>query len=203
MSQFEILIVLIYERAVVRTSVAQWINTTQPSGDDEDGTDKGVSPLIAALAGFIVGCFTKMPEANDSPWPSYQTEKQKRRPTRDPIVLATIGLFFVTAASAVIAMLQWNTLQKSDETNRVGLRPYISGVGIDVDTERYPLYWTMSVILENSGGTPPLEMQYVIRSAPELPLDPEDIFQHPSETDAFFGTLSFRKAAFPSMVEKS
>jgi hypothetical protein len=44
----------------------------------------------------------------------------------------------------------------------------------------------MSAILENSGGTPPIELRYVIRSSPEFPLDSEEVYQHRSETDAFF-----------------
>jgi hypothetical protein len=97
-----------------------------------------------------------------------------------------MGLVLVGLLTAMVLGLQWFTFEKTDETNRVGLRPYISGVGLSADTERYPLYWDMSAILENSGGTPPLELRYVIRSSPEFPLDPEEVFQHPSETDAFF-----------------
>lgn len=118
--------------------------------------------------------------------PKASPDQTRKSAFRDPIVWFTAGLFIATVFSVVVFSLQWLTLEKTDETNRVGLRPYISGVGINVDTERYPLYWAMTVSLENSGGTPPLEMQYVIRSAPEFPLDPEDIFQRPSETDAFF-----------------
>jgi hypothetical protein len=97
-----------------------------------------------------------------------------------------MGLVLVGLLTAVVLGLQWCTFEKTDETNRVGLRPYISGVGLSADTERYPLYWDISAILENSGGTPPLELRYVIRSSPEFPLDPEEVFQHPSEADAFF-----------------
>jgi hypothetical protein len=97
----------------------------------------------------------------------------------------TMGLVFVGILTAGVLLLQWHSLERADDTSRAGLRPYISGTGINADIERYPLYWNLSATLENSGGTPPLELRYVIRSSPEFPLDPEEVFQHPSETDAF------------------
>jgi hypothetical protein len=114
-------------------------------------------------------------------------EAERRKNRRENLTIGSlIATTAITLALAIIGVLQWLTLDKSDETNRVGLRPYISGVGLTADVERFPLYWNLSAILENSGGTPPFELRYVLRSSPELPLDPEEVFQHPSETDAFF-----------------
>jgi hypothetical protein len=58
------------------------------------------------------------------------------------------------------------------------------------------MYWDMKAILENSGGTPPTLLRYVIRSSPDAPLDPEEIFQRPSETDAFFDLSIAPKGQF-------
>ena len=44
----------------------------------------------------------------------------------------------------------------------------------------------MKAVLENTGGTPSLDLRYVIRSSPEFPVNPEEMYQWPSETDAFF-----------------
>jgi hypothetical protein len=99
----------------------------------------------------------------------------------------TVGLVLVGLLTVAVLSLHWLTFEKTDETNRVGLRPYISGVGLKADTERFlPIYWALSAIFENSGGTPPIQMRYVIRSSADFSSDPEEIFQHPVETDAFF-----------------
>jgi hypothetical protein len=98
----------------------------------------------------------------------------------------TRGLVIVGLITIGVLTLQWCTFEKTDETTKAGLRPYISGVDLSADIDRFPGYWALKVILENSGGTPPTQMRYVIRSSSDFPLDPEDIFQHPSDTDAFF-----------------
>jgi hypothetical protein len=98
----------------------------------------------------------------------------------------TVCLVVVGFLTTLVLILQWRSFEKADETSRAGLRPYVSGVGLNADTERFPLYWDLSAVIENSGGTPPRELRYVIRSSPDFPLDPEEVFQHPSETDAFF-----------------
>jgi hypothetical protein len=131
---------------------------------------------------------------NEDQGPAKTQESNSSEPPNDGLLVRytrslrnwTVGLVLVGLLTVGVLSLQWFTFEKTDETNRVGLRPYISGVGLSADIERYPLYWDMSAILENSGGTPPLELRYVIRSSPEFPLDPEEVFQHPSETDAFF-----------------
>lgn len=98
----------------------------------------------------------------------------------------TGGLVAVGLLTTAVLLLQWHSFEKADETSRAGLRPYISGVGLNANTERLPLYWELTALLENSGGTPPNELRYVIRSSPDLPLDPEEVYEHPSEDDAFF-----------------
>lgn len=105
---------------------------------------------------------------------------------KEPMTAFTGALAICTAFLVAIGAMQYYTLKKSDETNRVGLRPYIFGTGMTVDTDRYPFNWDISVTLENSGGTPPSELQYFVRSSPEFPIDPEEIFRSPSETDYFF-----------------
>ena len=98
----------------------------------------------------------------------------------------TMGLVIVGVLTVAILSLQWLTFEKTDETNRVALRPYISGVGLNAEVERWPGYWVLKAVLENTGGTPSLDLRYVIRSSPEFPVDPEEMYQWPSETDAFF-----------------
>jgi hypothetical protein len=100
----------------------------------------------------------------------------------------TVGLVLVGLLTTGVLILQWRTFEKTDETNRVGLRPYISGIGLNADIERFPSYWDLKAVFENSGATPPIQMRYVIRSSADFSLDPEEIFQHPSETDGFFDT---------------
>jgi hypothetical protein len=97
-----------------------------------------------------------------------------------------MGLVIVGLITVGILSLQWFTFEKTDETNRVALRPYISGAGLNAEVERWPGYWVLRTILENTGGTPSLELRYVIRSSPEFPVDPEEMYKRPSETDAFF-----------------
>ena len=50
----------------------------------------------------------------------------------------TGGLVIVGGLTVAILSLQWCTFEKTDETNRVGLRPYISGIGLSADIERLP-----------------------------------------------------------------
>lgn len=108
-----------------------------------------------------------------------------RAKVKDPVTLFTAILAVCTLLLVIVGGLQYCALQQSDETNRVGLRPYISGVGLTVDSERDPLGWVVDVLLENSGGTPPLQLRYVIRSSADFSLDPEEIYQRPANTDAF------------------
>jgi hypothetical protein len=96
-----------------------------------------------------------------------------------------------TGLLVVVGYLQYQILQKTDETNRIGLRPYISAVKLDIDTETWPLYWKFRVVAENSGGTPPIDMRYLVHASTALPIDPEEIYKKPGELDTiFYGTIA-------------
>lgn len=107
-------------------------------------------------------------------------------------------LVIVTLLLVWVGVLQWCTLQsteavlnKTDETNRIATRPYISAVALQIDTERFPTHWMFNFVVENSGGTPPMEMRYLVRSSAEPPSDPEDVFRNPGPTDSIWhGTIA-------------
>ncbi|WP_156180004.1 hypothetical protein [Bradyrhizobium sp. LTSPM299] len=164
---------------------AKNIKPTNALNNNNNGDEKGnpTSPLVSAPI---------TPQTSASPNES-QTGKagdvpheglleQYTKSLRD----WTGGLVFVGLITVAVLSLQWWTFEKTDETNRAGLRPYISGVGLSADIDRFPGYWALKATLENSGGTPPTQLRYVIRSSADFSLDPEEIFQRPSETDAFF-----------------
>lgn len=98
--------------------------------------------------------------------------------------LATVFLVIVTGVLAYIAY-------RTDETNRITSRPYIAATGLTIDTQRLPMMWNFSIIFENSGGTPPVGMKYVIRSSIQQPEDPDDFFTNPQKLDYVgFGTVA-------------
>jgi hypothetical protein len=168
---------------------------TMNAENNRDNSDEKSTPANPGLPAPVA------PQAaisrNEDQSPSKKQEKGPNESPNDWLLVRytkslrnwTVGLVLVGTLTVAVLSLHWLTFEKTDETNRVGLRPYISGIGLSADTERFlPMYWALSAILENSGGTPPIQMRYVIRSSADFSSDPEEIFQHPSETDAFFDT---------------
>ena len=80
------------------------INTEGPTNDQSAHSKDGVSSIIAAIVGVLVGRATA--QAIDSYYsqPNQKNAAQKRKSAfRDPIVWATIALVAVTAASVTPA----------------------------------------------------------------------------------------------------
>jgi hypothetical protein len=59
--------------------------------------------------------------------------------------IATVGLVW-------LAYWQWQTLEKSDESNRQVNRAFVIGQTINI-SNALPLYWRFSPVIENSGNT--------------------------------------------------
>ena len=79
-------------------------------------------------------------------------EQPKNYPFREPITWATIVLALATVASVGVAALQWDTLDKTDETLKTNERAFVFvsqfQAFIVKDTQRIFPVW------ENSGSTP-------------------------------------------------
>jgi hypothetical protein len=105
----------------------------------------------------------------------------------------TIGSLFATAlvtiALAVIAALQWITLEKTDHTlkdtlasSNITNRPFVFAKGVTIDASVMRGYWTFAIPVENSGNTPTREMDSLTISSQAPPSDPEDIFVRTPES---------------------
>jgi hypothetical protein len=99
-----------------------------------------------------------------------------RTKLKDPVTLFT-GLL------AVLACLQWHTLEKTDRTLKDTLissdvtnRPFVFARGVTIDQTVMRGYWTFAIPVENSGNTPTREMESLTISSRSEPRDPDDIF---------------------------
>jgi len=88
-----------------------------------------------------------------------------------------------TIVLAGIAILQWCTLEKTDETlkdtlasTNVTNRPFVFVKEITINPTIMPGYWMFAVLVENSGNTPTREMDYLTISSRSTPTDPGDAF---------------------------
>jgi hypothetical protein len=57
-----------------------------------------------------------------------------------------------TAGVVWVAYWQWETLEKTDDSNRAINRAFVAGKTIDISRDR-PGYWQFNTILENAGNT--------------------------------------------------
>jgi hypothetical protein len=112
--------------------------------------------------------------------------------------VATLLLVVVTGLLAWIAYWQWETLEKTDETNRAVNRAVVSGKAVQISQDM-PIYWNFRPIFENTGNTKTESMEVFIdyifdpaeandtapatrRKPLYTPRDPEDVYEEKRQT---------------------
>jgi heme/copper-type cytochrome/quinol oxidase subunit 2 len=113
-----------------------------------------------------------------------QTESERSKNRRENLTIASLVITAViTLALAILAGLQWGTLEKTDHTlkdtltsSNVTNRPFVFAKGVTIDQTVMRGYWTFAIPVENSGNTPTREMESLTISSQNAPGDPEDIF---------------------------
>jgi hypothetical protein len=69
--------------------------------------------------------FIKSKNADNTDVERSQTTRNKPNAFRDPLVWATLAIAAATVTLTVVGLLQWRTLEKSDQTLRAGQRAFV------------------------------------------------------------------------------
>jgi hypothetical protein len=111
-------------------------------------------------------------------------EARDRKWVQDPLTLFTGLLAIGTIALAVVAVLQWETLENSDLTlketlaaNKTVQRAFITVVDVAIDNfhQKLPnvegdLFWRFTPTIENSGTTPTKNLRWATSISNEGPI---------------------------------
>jgi hypothetical protein len=95
------------------------IDPTPPSNDKKHSGGDRPTPLIDRVIRAAVSAFV------DTNANQHHGQQPKNHPFREPITWATIVLALATAASVGVAALQWQTLDKTDETLKANERAFV------------------------------------------------------------------------------